>query len=411
MRIAPLLVVLFLFAGCATSPAPDPIAPITGRSPSTAQRARHAAPDAAFAGVGESVVTGSGSEIAFDTADIASFAPNLELSEADIAEPGSDALAPIRREIIYTAELEVEVISAAEATRSVQKLAEQVGGYLQESDSRSITVRVPATQFDASIDRIASLGAVVERSISASDVTEEMLDLGIRLENARKTRDRLVDHLARSQKIADTLKIEAELSRVSETIEEIEGRVRFMRSQIAMSTITVSWIGQTSVQTNPSLGVPFRWIDELGDGLVAGLVEPMTRLPRLLDCPPRFEPPSDFVRYFSSRSLVEALSADGLRIKVRRHENHDRGALSFWKDLARNQLVDSRGLALSEERDLGDDRALIRGTREVGGQNVDYMLVLIRSAKRIYSFEAWGPKPAFDAHATALETSAKSLRR
>jgi hypothetical protein len=303
------------------------------------------------------------------------------------------------------------VLSAAEATRSVQKLAEQAGGHLQESDSSSITVRVPAPRFEATIDLIAALGAIVERSISASDVTEEILDLGIRLDNARKTRERLVDHLARSQKVTDTLKIEAELSRVSETIEEIEGKLRYMRSQIAMSTISVVWIAQTSSALPPSLVLPFPWVASLGDGLVGGQVESMTRQPRLFDFAPRFEPPSGFIRYFSSRTLVEALSADGLHIKIRRHENHDRGALSFWKELARKELVEARGLVVTDERSLGDDRTLIVGTREIGGQSLGYMLVLQRSAKHIVSFEAWGPKASFDAHAAALERSATTLGR
>jgi hypothetical protein len=70
------------------------------------------------------------------------------------------------------------------------------------------------------------------------------------------------------------------------------------------------------------------------------------------------------IRYYPSPTRVEALSADGLRIKVQRHLNHDRGALVFWKDLARESLVRSRTLPVADERDLGDDRALVMGTRE-----------------------------------------------
>ncbi|MBY0400210.1 hypothetical protein K2X89_07940, partial [Myxococcota bacterium] len=99
------------------------------------------------------------------------------------------------------------------------------------------------------------------------------------------------------------------------------------------------------------------------------------------------------------------------RIKVREQPNHDAGALAFWKDLAREGLVRTRGLAVAEERGLGDDRALLVGTREIGKQKLGYMLVLTRTKRAVYTFEAWGPEDVFKAHAAALEASAKTLRR
>lgn len=397
---------LALVVGCKTTP---DAGPAFGGLPNTPVLPKVARTPDAFDEVQEMVVTGSGG--VSDVSSVAYYAPNLEIAPTGTADADEEGANPIPREVIYTADLGVVVVSIEQSTRAVQSLAEKIGGYLQESDSISITVRVPAPKFESTIEQIATLGEVVERSISASDVTEEFLNLNIRLDNANRTRARLLEHLAHSKKIGDTLKIEAELSRVSETIEEMEGKLRYMRSQIAMSTITVGWTARTTSQPGaPTLGLPFQWIEELGDGLVAGQVEQRTRDPRLFDFGPKFEPPADFIRYFSSRYLVEALSADGLRIKVRRHDNHDRGELGFWKDLAHESLVRSRALAVTSEQDLGDGRAVITGTREVGGQTLGYMLLLKRTNKRVYSFEAWGPKATFDEHAAALEKSAKSLR-
>ena len=90
----------------------------------------------------------------------------------------------------------------------------------------------------------------------------------------------------------------------TETIEQIEGKLRFMRSQIAMSTIHVGWTAQSPVLESAAtpLGLPFAWIQELGDGLVAGQVEQQTREPRYFDFGPKFEPPANFIRYYSSNS-------------------------------------------------------------------------------------------------------------
>jgi len=400
MRPFLILLLAGLALACHTTPDAGTTAEFSSmtrsRSSAPASGAAVAVAAVPFDAVQEMIVTGSGAGVAPDT-----------------LAPGDALPDPARREVVYTADLELVVVSIEQASRAVQTLSEQMGGHLQESDSSSITVRVPAAHFETTLERIATLGEVVDRSISAADVTEEVLDLGIRLDNARRARERLLEHLARSQKIGDTLKIEKELTRVSETIEQIEGKLRHLRSQIALSTITVGWTAraENGAGAGASLGLPFAWIEELGDGLVAGQVAPMTREAGLFERVPRFAPPTGFIRYFESRTLVEALSADGLRIKVRRHANHDRGPLAFWSGLARESLVRTRGVAIAEERDLGGDRTLIRGTREVAGETLGYLLVLTRTNRRVYSLEAWGPKATFDERASELESSARSLGR
>ncbi len=344
--------------------------------------------------------------------DVQMFRAEANPVDAAVAAP-QDERAQSARQVIYSAALRVVVVSNSDAVRLIQGYAEQAGGYLQESDARSITVRVPADKFEAVLARVATLGEVVERVVKASDVTEQMLDLVIRLDNARRTRDRLLAHLAKSEKIEDTLKIEAELARVSGEIEQIEGRVRFLESQIAMSTIRVELNAPAhdAADSGDRLGLPFEWIERLGDGLVAGTVESMPRKPRFLSNGPRFDPPPEFIRYFSDSDLVEAMNAEGVRLKVQRHENYDKGALAFWTKLARKALVQSRSLAVANEQVLGEDRAALAGTREVAGVPCGYLLVLARNNDYVYSFEAWGPREAFDKQMDALVAAARSLRK
>lgn len=357
-------------------------------------------------------------EAALQSAGLAAFDVALPFRAADarmVAPIEAQAPEPqaVARQVIYSAALRVVVVSAADALRSVRAFAEQADGYLQESDARSITVRVPAAQFDAVLERVEALGEVVERSVKASDVTEQMLDLNIRLDNARRARERLLEHLAKSEKMEDTLKIEAELTRVTGELELLEGKLRYLESQIAMSTIRVE------LNTNQprgdgaadGLGLPFEWLARLGDGLVAGSVESLPRKPRFLSSGPRFDPPAEFIRYYSSGELVEAMNADGVRIKVQEHDNYDQGALAFWKKLARKSLVEARALAVTSEEDLGEERVLLTGTREVGGLANGYMLVLARTKSSVYSFEAWGPRESFEPQLKALLASAKSLKR
>lgn len=344
-----------------------------------------------------------------ESAPVESSAPPLQLAEV------ASSQAPERandRQVVYSAALRLVVVSAREAFASIQALAKEAGGHLQESDARAITIRVPANTFEDVVAKISRLGEVVENVVRAADVTEEMLDLGIRLENARKARERLLAHLAKSEKVEDTLKIELELTRVTGEIERIEGRLRYMQSQIAMSTIRVELNTVTPQRgTNDGLDLPFEWIGRLGDGLVAGTVHGMPRKPSFLSRGPKFDPPAEFVRYYSSGNLVEAMNADGLRLKVREHDNFDEGALAFWSQLAKRSLVDTRALAVTSEQDLGQDRMSLIGTREVGNQTYGYLLLLVRKEKHLYTFEAWGPQESFDRQLAALVKSAKSLEQ
>lgn len=331
------------------------------------------------------------------------------------AQGPSDGLAEApkaARQVIYSASLSIVVLSPAAAQASVKSFAEAAGGWMSESDARSITVRVPAAQFDALLERIAQLGEVIDRGVRAEDITETLFELDIRIDNARRARERLLAHLEKSEKMEDTLRIEAELARVTVELEALEGRARFLRSQVAMSTIRVTFGRAPSAPRGGEGGLlPFEWIARLGDGLVAGSVEGRPRRPGLFASGPRFEPPAQFIRYYSDRDTVEAMNADGVRIKLRREDNYDKGALAFWSKLARAELVRSRSLVVSSERELGEDRALVAGSREVAGVLHDYLLVIARTKDDVYTFEAWGPRELFAPLSAELEASALSLRR
>src|SRR6185503_15131936 len=87
---------------------------------------------------------------------------------------------------------------------------------------------------------LESLGKVLERQVTAEDVTEEFVDSQARLRNLKRTEARLLEHLGRTGKLSDTLLVEKELARVRQEAEQLEGRLRFLSHRIAFSTITVT---------------------------------------------------------------------------------------------------------------------------------------------------------------------------
>jgi hypothetical protein len=78
-------------------------------------------------------------------------------------------------------------------------------------------------------------------NVSAQDVGEEYVDITARVENARRLESRLIELLAnRTGRLQDVLSVERELARVREEIERYEGRLRYLRTRVATSTLTIA---------------------------------------------------------------------------------------------------------------------------------------------------------------------------
>lgn len=153
------------------------------------------------------------------------------------------------RLVIRTANLQLLVADVETAEAQVRRLAEERGGYVlnasasgEESRRRAtITFRVPATQFDAAINALAALAEKVDsREIQGQDVTDEFVDLESRKRNLEAVEARLLQFLSEARRVEDLLQINQQLAEVQGQIEQIEGRIRYLRESAAMSTITAT---------------------------------------------------------------------------------------------------------------------------------------------------------------------------
>jgi Domain of unknown function (DUF4349) len=154
------------------------------------------------------------------------------------------------RYLIKNATLSLEVQDARQASTALVAAVQTAGGYVADTHEavdalgqRSVTVqaRVPFGRFDRSMQQIEALGKVLERQVSAEDVTEEFVDSQAKLRNLKRTESRLLEHLGRTGKLADTLLVEKELNRVRGEIEQLEGRLRFLQHRVTFSTLTVAF--------------------------------------------------------------------------------------------------------------------------------------------------------------------------
>jgi hypothetical protein len=151
--------------------------------------------------------------------------------------------------IIRTGHASVEVGNVDEAAVKVRALAISLGGHVTNSQfeggehnvrSATLELKIPAGRYDDAVTRLASIGEVESVNSSSEDVGEEYVDVMARVANSRRLEQRLIQLLAtRTGRLEDVLAVERELARVREEIERAEGRLRYLRTRAAMSTLTV----------------------------------------------------------------------------------------------------------------------------------------------------------------------------
>lgn len=195
-------------------------------------------------------------------------------ADRDVSEnvPSEKTIAP---KIIKTGNLRFETPNLDESFTHVQKAIVKYKATVQNDESaknyesvyRNIAIRVPSASFDAFIAEISQGVKHFDRKeISAQDVTEEYIDVEARLNAKRVLEKRYFELLGKATKVSEMLEIESSLSAVREEIEAKEGRLKFLRSQVAMSTVHLEMY-----TSNPSeSGATVSYFGKMGNALKGG---------------------------------------------------------------------------------------------------------------------------------------------
>ena len=151
--------------------------------------------------------------------------------------------------IIRTGTATVQVDSLEQAMARVEQLARSLGGYVANTAIQSgsealrrasMEVKIPAARWNQALSGLQPIGKLESQATNTEDVGEEFVDVTARMTNARRLETRLVELLAtRTGRLEDVLAVERELARVREEIERYEGRLRYLRTRAAVSTLTV----------------------------------------------------------------------------------------------------------------------------------------------------------------------------
>jgi hypothetical protein len=195
---------------------------------------------------GGSVQSSDGATVAADPA----VAPEVARDEAGDATSatglGGLPTPQLRAHVVKRATLELEV-GRRKGRSTMHRVIDAVGlagGFVESTDQSGgrsrLTVRIPADEFDATLDRMLELGRERGLQVQGQDVTGAITDLDARLRNLRAQETVLIDLMRRATTIGDSIAVQQQLSQNQEQIEQLDGQRRALADQTTFATLAVT---------------------------------------------------------------------------------------------------------------------------------------------------------------------------
>ena len=147
-----------------------------------------------------------------------------------------------------------------DAVGNLTLIAERHGGFILSSTtnadrSGTFVLRIPAAEFDRARQEIRELSLRVRfEQVKGEDVTAEFIDNRARLRILQDRKARLTELAEQASTTEEILLLGRQIDDVQLRIEEIQGQLRFLRDQVAESTLRVS-IKEKSAPTPVAVAV------------------------------------------------------------------------------------------------------------------------------------------------------------
>jgi hypothetical protein len=153
--------------------------------------------------------------------------------------------------VAYTVYWEIETEKFNQVADRITAIPEKYNGYLISSNvyktensawTANIIMKVPSDRLAEAENEIRGIEGmkVISYNKTSQDVSEEYLDLSIRLENKRHLLDRMRALLLKANSVSEAMKVEEEIARITEDIERMEGRMRFLQNITSYSQIHIT---------------------------------------------------------------------------------------------------------------------------------------------------------------------------
>ena len=186
---------------------------------------------------------------------------------------------PLNLKIIKTASSRYKVKNIEKATREIKAIAQKHGAYISDlrfqndlyKKENRFTIKVPQMYFDTVMDSVNTVVDFVEyENITTKDVTEEYIDVETRLKTKLEVKARYEAILRKNAKtVEDILLTEDKLRIIQEEIESAQGRLKYLTSKVAFSTIQIDLYESVEYKVEPETYTKTFW-DETKQGFANG---------------------------------------------------------------------------------------------------------------------------------------------
>jgi hypothetical protein len=187
-------------------------------------------------------------------------------SASDSYSSGGNASGEVDRLVIKNASLSIVVPDPNKSMDSIARLADEMGGWVVNSNlykittgegveipQASISIRVPAERLN---EALTSIKAEVEdlkedvrsENVSGEDVTATYTDLQSRKANLEQAEAALREIMASATKTEDVLNVFNQLTQVRGEIEVLKGQIKYYEESSSFSAISVELISQASIE-------------------------------------------------------------------------------------------------------------------------------------------------------------------
>jgi len=175
--------------------------------------------------------------------------------------PGEGGVVPDRyqdasgRMVIKTGSAEVLVPTGALEDRYAQLkgIVNASGGYVYgtqygENENQKyyyVTVKVPPTAFESLQQSLSAVGDLKSLNTDTSDVTEQYIDLAVRIRNLEIEKARLMEFYNRTTNVSELLQVEREVTRVQTEIEQLTSQKQYLERRAELATMTIKIYEET----------------------------------------------------------------------------------------------------------------------------------------------------------------------
>ena len=150
--------------------------------------------------------------------------------------------------IIRSGNMQFEVDDITNSKNKVDKFVSQLGAYYEDEAYKqyngyvnyNLRIRIQGHKFDTLLTLLEQgIGDLKVKNISANDVTEEYVDLKIRLANKLAVLTQYKVILKRAKTIEEILEVNEKIRRLEEEIDSKKGRIRYLDDRVNYGTLNL----------------------------------------------------------------------------------------------------------------------------------------------------------------------------